>query len=168
MLALAKSSLSFLSLSLSLPIYLSIYQSISLSLRTQLELELELELIQTHMIQKPLLWVEVAKSACVLVGIFELHQNLSPPARYDPQCPSLFDFFWVPGPRPMDLSVFDRSCTGCGTGHALSKSIPLSDQNDSYDRYSCPVLRSNSPPLPWALLQHGAASLLGSAMRQTR
>jgi hypothetical protein len=33
--------------------------------------ELELELIQTHipMIQKPLLWVEVGKSACVLVGI---------------------------------------------------------------------------------------------------
>jgi hypothetical protein len=27
---------------------------------------LELELIQTRMIQKPLLWVEVGKSACVL------------------------------------------------------------------------------------------------------
>jgi hypothetical protein len=27
-------------------------------------LELELELIQTHMMQKPLLWVEVGKSAC--------------------------------------------------------------------------------------------------------
>jgi hypothetical protein len=26
--------------------------------------ELKLELIQTHMIQKPLLWVEVGKSAC--------------------------------------------------------------------------------------------------------
>jgi hypothetical protein len=36
---------------------------------TLLELELELELIQTRMIQKPLLWVEVGKSACVLVGI---------------------------------------------------------------------------------------------------
>ena len=35
-------------------------------------LELELELIQTRMIQKPLLWVEVGKSACVLVGICEL------------------------------------------------------------------------------------------------
>jgi hypothetical protein len=38
------------------------------------------------MIQKPLLWVEVGKSACVLVEICEL--RLSPPARYDPQCPS--------------------------------------------------------------------------------
>jgi hypothetical protein len=55
-----------------------------------LELELELELIQTRMIQKPLLWVEVGKSADVLVGICEL--RLSPPARYDPQCPSLLDF----------------------------------------------------------------------------
>ena len=36
------------------------------------ELELELELIQARMIQKPLLWVEVGKSACVLVGICEL------------------------------------------------------------------------------------------------
>jgi hypothetical protein len=54
------------------------------------ELELVLELIQTLMIQKPLLWVEVDKSACVLVGICEL--RLSSPARYDPQCPSLFDF----------------------------------------------------------------------------
>jgi hypothetical protein len=52
--------------------------------------ELELELIQTRMIQKPLLWVEVGKSACVLVGICEL--RLSPPARYDPQCPSLLNF----------------------------------------------------------------------------
>ena len=42
------------------------------------------------MIQKPLLWVEVGKSACVLVGICEL--RLSLPARYDPQCPSLLDF----------------------------------------------------------------------------
>jgi hypothetical protein len=42
------------------------------------------------MIQKPLLWVEVGKSACVLVGICEL--RISPPARYDPQCPSLLDF----------------------------------------------------------------------------
>jgi hypothetical protein len=32
------------------------------------------------MTQKPLLWVEVGKSACVLVGICEL--RLSPPARY--------------------------------------------------------------------------------------
>jgi hypothetical protein len=45
-----------------------------------LELELELELIQTRMIQKTLLWVEVGKSACVLVGVCEL--RLSPPARY--------------------------------------------------------------------------------------
>jgi hypothetical protein len=44
--------------------------------------ELELELIQTRMIQKPLLWVEVGKSACVLVGICEL--RLSVPARYGP------------------------------------------------------------------------------------
>jgi hypothetical protein len=36
------------------------------------------------------LWVEVGKSACVLVGICEV--RLSPPARYDPQCPSLLDF----------------------------------------------------------------------------
>ena len=42
-------------------------------------LELDLELIQTGMIQKPLLWVEVGKSAGVLVGICEL--RLSPPAR---------------------------------------------------------------------------------------
>ena len=56
----------------------------------KLEFELELKLIQSHMIQKPLLWVEVGKSACVLVGICEL--RLSPPARYDPQCPSLLDF----------------------------------------------------------------------------
>ena len=54
------------------------------------ELELELELIQARMLQKPLLWVEVGKSTCVLVGICEL--RLSPPARYDPQCPSLLDF----------------------------------------------------------------------------
>jgi hypothetical protein len=50
----------------------------------------ELELIQTRMIQKTLLWEEVGKSACVLVGICEL--RLSPLARYDPQCPSLLDF----------------------------------------------------------------------------
>jgi hypothetical protein len=50
---------------------------------------LELELIQTRMIQKPLLWVEVGKGACMLVGICEL--RLSPPARYDQQCPSLLD-----------------------------------------------------------------------------
>jgi hypothetical protein len=37
-----------------------------------------------------LLRVEVGKSSCVLVGIREL--RLSPPARYDPQCPSLLDF----------------------------------------------------------------------------
>ena len=40
------------------------------------------------MIQKPLLWVEVGKSACVLVGICEL--RLSLPARYDPQYPPHF------------------------------------------------------------------------------
>ena len=57
---------------------------------TKLKLELELELIQTRMIQKPLPWVEVGKSACVLVGICEL--RLSLPARYDPQCLLLFDF----------------------------------------------------------------------------
>ena len=39
---------------------------------------LYLEIIQTRMIQKPLLWVEAGKSACVLVGICEL--RLSPPA----------------------------------------------------------------------------------------
>jgi hypothetical protein len=39
---------------------------------------LEFEQIQTRMIQKPLLWVEVGKSACVLMGICEL--RLSPPA----------------------------------------------------------------------------------------
>jgi hypothetical protein len=59
-----------------------------------IKLELELEVIQTRMIQKPLpwgvLWVEVGNSTCVLVGICEL--RLSPPARYDPQCPSLSDF----------------------------------------------------------------------------
>jgi hypothetical protein len=38
--------------------------------------ELELELIQTRMIQKPLLWVEVGKTACVLVGICELRLSL--------------------------------------------------------------------------------------------
>ena len=54
------------------------------------ELELELLVIQTRMIQKPLLWVEVGKSACVLVGICEL--RLSLPARYDPQYSSLLDF----------------------------------------------------------------------------
>jgi hypothetical protein len=50
----------------------------------------ELELIQARMIQKPLLWAEVGKSACVLVGICEL--RLSLPARYDPHYPSLLDF----------------------------------------------------------------------------
>ena len=50
--------------------------------------ELELELIQTRMIQKPLLRVEVGKSACV--GICELRPSL--PTRYDPQCPSILDF----------------------------------------------------------------------------
>jgi hypothetical protein len=39
------------------------------------------------MIQKPLLWAEVGKSACVLVGICEL--RLSLPARYDPQALAL-------------------------------------------------------------------------------
>jgi hypothetical protein len=52
--------------------------------------ELDLELIQTRMTQKPLLWVEVGKSACLLVGIREL--RLSPLAQYDPQCPSFLDF----------------------------------------------------------------------------
>jgi hypothetical protein len=51
---------------------------------------LKLELIQTRVIQKPLLWIQVGKSACVLVGICGL--RLTPPARYDPQCPSLLDF----------------------------------------------------------------------------
>jgi hypothetical protein len=72
---------------------------------TGFELELELELTQTRMIQKQLLWVEVGKSACVLVGICEL--RLSLPARYDPQCPSLLDFpsgclvhvLWIVGLR---------------------------------------------------------------------
>ena len=74
--------------------------------------ELDLELIQTRMTQKPLLWVEVGKSACVLEGICGL--RLSLPARYDPQYPLAFGLsLWVSGPRPMDLSVFDRSCTGC-------------------------------------------------------
>jgi hypothetical protein len=34
-------------------------------------------LIQTRMIQKPLLWVEVGKTACVLVGICELRLYLA-------------------------------------------------------------------------------------------
>ena len=71
-------------------------------------LELELELI--------LLWVEVGKSACVLVGICD--QSLSLSARYDPQCPSLLDFLsgclvrvlWIVGLRQILH----------GTGHALS------------------------------------------------
>ena len=42
----------------------------------ELELELELELIQTRMIQKPLLWVEVGKSACVLELELELELEL--------------------------------------------------------------------------------------------
>ena len=50
--------------------------------------ELEHELIQTRMIQKPLLRVEVGKIACV--GICELRPSL--PTRYDPQYPSLLDF----------------------------------------------------------------------------
>jgi hypothetical protein len=33
------------------------------------ELELEFELIQIRMAQKPLLWVEVGKSACVLAWV---------------------------------------------------------------------------------------------------
>ena len=62
------------------------------------------------MIQKPLLWAEVGKSACVLVGICGL--RLSPPARYDPLFPPTFGLsLWVSGPRPINLSVFDRSCT---------------------------------------------------------
>jgi hypothetical protein len=48
--------------------------------KSNFELELELELIQTRMIQKPLLWVEVGKSACVLVGICD--QSLSPRFRW--------------------------------------------------------------------------------------
>jgi hypothetical protein len=78
------------------------------------ELELELELIQTRMIQKPLLWVEVGKSACVLVGICEL--RLSLPARYDPQCSSLLDFLsvclvrvlWIVGLRNFLHRVLNR------------------------------------------------------------
>ena len=74
--------------------------------------ELELELIQTRMIQKPLLWAEelaeVGKSACVLVGICEL--RLSLPARYDPHYPPLVGFLFLSGClvrvlRPMDLSA---------------------------------------------------------------
>ena len=58
-------------------------------------MELELELlvllvIQTRMIQKPLLWVEVGKSPCVLVGICKF--RLSLPARYGPHYSSLLDF----------------------------------------------------------------------------
>ena len=79
------------------------------------EQELELELIQTRMIQKPLLWVEVGKSACVLVGICEL--RLSLPARYDPQCPSLLDFLsgclvrvlWIVGLRQILHGMLNRS-----------------------------------------------------------
>ena len=41
------------------------------------------------MVQKPLLWVEVDKSACVLVRIFGMRLPL--PARYNPQYPSLLD-----------------------------------------------------------------------------
>ena len=78
------------------------------------ELELELELIQTRMIQKPLLWVEVGKSAGVLVGICEL--RLSLPARYDPQCPSLLDFLsgclvrvlWIVGLRQIPHGMLNR------------------------------------------------------------
>ena len=54
------------------------------------ELDFELELIQTRMIQKPLLWAKVGKSSCVLVGICELRLSLA--ARYDPHYPSIFDF----------------------------------------------------------------------------
>jgi hypothetical protein len=82
-------------------------------------LELELELIQTRMIQKPLLRVEVGKSACVLVGICEL--RLSLPARYDPQCqvqcPSLLDFLsgclvrvlWIVGLRQILYGMLNMS-----------------------------------------------------------
>jgi hypothetical protein len=38
---------------------------------------LELELIQTRMIQKPLLWVEVGKSACVVVILLILYSCIS-------------------------------------------------------------------------------------------
>ena len=55
-----------------------------------LNLDLNLKPIQARMTQKPLLWVEVGKSVCVFVGICGL--RLSPPARYDPQYPSLLDF----------------------------------------------------------------------------
>jgi hypothetical protein len=79
------------------------------------ELELELELIQTRMIQKPLLWIEVGKSVCVLVGIREL--RLSLPARYDPQFPSLLDFLsgclvrvlWIVGLRQILHGMLNRS-----------------------------------------------------------
>ena len=67
--------------------------------------ELELELIQTRMTQKRLLWAEVGKSACVLVGICGL--RLSPPARYGPLFPPTFGLsLRVSGPRPINLLVY--------------------------------------------------------------
>jgi hypothetical protein len=62
--------------------------------------ELELELIQTRMIQKPLLWVELGKSACVLVGICELR---------------LFQTHIThkPGPEKLQIAV---GRTGCACG----------------------------------------------------
>jgi hypothetical protein len=85
-----------------------------LTAKAVLILELELELIQTRMIQKQLLWVEVGKSACVLVGICEL--RLSLPARYDTQCPSLLDFLsgclvrvlWIVGLRHILYGMLNR------------------------------------------------------------
>jgi hypothetical protein len=67
------------------------------------------------MIQKPFLWVEVGKSACVLVGI--CNQSLSLFARYDPQCPSLLDFLsgclvrvlWIVGLRQILHGLLNRS-----------------------------------------------------------
>jgi hypothetical protein len=76
--------------------------------------ELELELIQTRMIQKPLLWVEVGKSACVLVGICEL--RLSLPARFfdmTRNAPHFWTFSLGAWSASYGLSVFDRTCTGC-------------------------------------------------------
>jgi hypothetical protein len=65
--------------------------------------ELELELIQTRMIQKPLLWVEVGKNACVLVGICELRIAPLSACSIRPAMPLTFGLsLWVPGPRPMD------------------------------------------------------------------
>jgi hypothetical protein len=99
--------------------------------------ELELELIKTRMIQKPLLWLEVGKSACVLVGICGL--RLSPPSACSicdmtRNAPRLWTFSrWVSGPRSMDLS---------GQIRHGALNIPLSDQNGSHDRPIATRVRS--------------------------